>query len=192
MTNTSLLVCDGCGQAATSEHIAKRLLRLEWSTRYRPVHINTILLAGVSPSRDEEFFYSPSGQFAGEAANWLKVAGITVHDKAAEMVHAEFQRSGYFLTYILECPIENAQSVEISELLAGRIPAVLARIRRSLKPKQVALVSKEIAPFIEKFISAGLESALLLNAGKPFDFANTSGSELSQLREALKSGSGTH
>src|SRR5207253_8014232 len=55
MTNSITLVCDGCGQAATAEHIARRLQRLEWTTRYRPVHIHALLLGAFSPLRDEEF-----------------------------------------------------------------------------------------------------------------------------------------
>ena len=37
MTNLIALRCDGCGQAASPEHMARRLRRLEWTTRYRPV-----------------------------------------------------------------------------------------------------------------------------------------------------------
>src|SRR6266571_3195402 len=77
MTNSIALPCDGCGQAATAEHIARRLQRLEWTTRYRPVHIHTLLLGAYSPLRDEEFLYASDGEFGGEAAQILDAVGIS-------------------------------------------------------------------------------------------------------------------
>src|ERR1700740_33549 len=43
------LRCDGCGQKASEEHLTRGLRRLEWATRYRPVHIHTLLLGGFFP-----------------------------------------------------------------------------------------------------------------------------------------------
>src|SRR5439155_16458759 len=107
MTNSIALPCDGCGQAATAEHIARRLQRLEWATRYRPVHIHTLFLGSASPQKQEEFLYSPNGEFLGEAGALLEAAGVSTAGKTAEAVHAEFQRAGFFLTHVLECPVEN-------------------------------------------------------------------------------------
>src|SRR5882724_4729003 len=72
MTNTELL-CDGCGQQASSEHIAKRLQRLEWTTRYRPVHIGTVLLGAFVPGDDAVFLYAAPkpGGFLREDKNAL-------------------------------------------------------------------------------------------------------------------------
>jgi len=76
------LRCDGCGQASFSpQHIARRLQRLEWTTRYRPVHIATLLLGSVAPQSDAEFLYSPAGEWAGEAKALLAAAGVTVRRK---------------------------------------------------------------------------------------------------------------
>ncbi len=107
MTNPMALVCDGCGQAATAEHIARRLQRLEWTTRYRPVHIHTLLLGAFSPLRDGEFLYRSDGEFRGEAAQILEAVGISPAGKTRDAVHAEFQRAGFFLTHVLECPLED-------------------------------------------------------------------------------------
>src|SRR5207237_3475151 len=89
---------DGCGQRASAEHIARRLRRLEWATRYRPVHIHTLLLGGVAPREDAEFLYAPGGGFDGEAGDLLRATGISTAGKAAEAVHTEFQGAGFFLT----------------------------------------------------------------------------------------------
>jgi hypothetical protein len=50
------ILCDGCGQPATPEHIAERIHRLELATRYRPIHIQVLWLIlflthGVCTSR---------------------------------------------------------------------------------------------------------------------------------------------
>src|SRR6266850_418529 len=107
MTSSIELPCDGCGQIASTEHIARRLQRLEWATRYRPVHIQTLFLGSASPQRQEEFLYSLTGEFQGEAAALLEASGVSTAGKTADVVHAEFQRAGFFLAHVLECPVEN-------------------------------------------------------------------------------------
>jgi len=104
MTGSGLTTCDGCGQAGSAEHVARRLKRLEWATRHRPVHIHTLFLGAASPEAEAEFLYSPADEFRGEAAALLEVAGISAAGKSADAVLVEFQRRGYFLTHALECP----------------------------------------------------------------------------------------
>ncbi len=53
--NSTALRCDGCGQLASPEHIARRLQRLEWTTRFRPVHIGTLLLGATAPQNTSLF-----------------------------------------------------------------------------------------------------------------------------------------
>src|SRR5438309_9521348 len=106
MTNSIALRCDGCGQTASSAHTARRLQRLEWTTRYRPVHINTLVLGAFSPQEESDFLYPPGGEFHGEAALLLDALGISAVGKAADVVQAEFQRAGFFLTHVLECPLD--------------------------------------------------------------------------------------
>jgi len=184
MTIESLL-CDGCAQAASPEHIAHRLQRLEWTTRYRPVHIATLLLGAVSPRNDGDFLYS--GQFTGEAASLLEAAGIRKEDKAAETVLAEFQRGGYFLAHVLECPLgENADEAAAETLLAQRVQPVLARVRRSLRPKRTILFDQRLIPFLGRISGAELSCPVLLDAGKPFALDGGAGGDgCARLRTAL-------
>src|ERR1700689_1043208 len=84
MTTTDILLCDGCGQPASSEHIAKRLQRLEWTTRYRPLHIGTVLLGAFAPADDAEFLYAEGGEFAGEAKYVLASSGVSRNGKSVE------------------------------------------------------------------------------------------------------------
>jgi hypothetical protein len=182
----NLLPCDGCGQSASSEHIARRLQRLEWTTRYRPVHIGTLLLGGVSPQADEDFLYA--AQFHGEAAQLLQAVGISTTGKSPEAVLSEFQRGGFLLTHGLECPMDASQIVPESreDLLEQRLPQVITRIRRSLKPKRVVLISEAWIPLATRFSEVELGCALLSDAGKPFGLDSSDSSRaIQQLRQAL-------
>lgn len=186
--STVCLPCDGCGQPASPGHIARRLQRLEWTTRYRPVHIGTLLLSGVSPSDDGDFLYA--GKFGGEAAFLLDAAGVSTSGKTAEAVLSEFQRGGFFLTHVLECPMEIDGSAALTgeSLIQKRILAVITRIRRSLKPRRVLLISGVLGPSIADLSSAGLGCPLILQDGKPFALDSGSTETVMRLREALTSG----
>jgi hypothetical protein len=166
--NQTDLRCDGCGQPASPEHIARRLQRLEWTTRYRPVHIGTLLLGAVAPQDDSAFIYSPAGAWDGEARMLLTTAGVVQEGKSAEAILTEFQRRGFFLTHVLECPVEDGADSRIPELIGNRLPAVLTRIRRSLKPKRLAPISKWLEHFLPDLASGGLPFALLLDGEKAF------------------------
>jgi hypothetical protein len=186
ITPTNSLPCDGCGQSASPEHIARRLQRLEWATRYRPVHIGAILLGGVSPEADADYLYA--GKFEGEAGRLLEAIGISADGKPPEIVLSEFQRSGFFLAHVLECPLETGQLGDSSckALLDRRAAQVLTRIRRSLKPKRVVLISELLTPLTARFSSAEMGCPVLLDGGKPFGL-DSSGIPMAahHLREAL-------
>ena len=188
MTNSITLVCDGCGQAATAEHITRRLQRLEWTTRCRPVHIHTLLLGAFSPLRDEEFLYRSDGEFRGEAAQILEAVGISPAGKTRDAVHAEFQRAGFFLTHVLECPLEDEGNLQggIQAALRKRLAAVATRIRRSLKPKRVMAITEELAVVLDDIVAMDLRCPVLLDHGKPFLLESRPGENgAARLREAL-------
>src|SRR6267378_2593311 len=159
MANSSTLVCDGCGQIASAEHVARRLKRLEWATRYRPVHIHTLFLGAFSPHDEKDFLYAPGGEFQGEAALLLAALGISAAGKAAEAVHAA---------------------------LKNRLAAVATRIRRSLKPKRVMAVTAELALVLDDILAMDLGCPVLLDNGKPFRLEGRAGENgAARLREAL-------
>jgi len=188
MTNSITLVCDGCGQAATAEHITRRLQRLEWTTRCRPVHIHTLLLGAFSPLRDEEFLYRSDGEFRGEAAQILEAVGISPAGKTRDAVHAEFQRAGFFLTHVSECPLEDERNLKggIQAALKKRLAAVATRIRRSLKPKRVMAITEELAVVLDDIVAMDLGCPVLLDHGKPFLLESGPGENgAARLREAL-------
>jgi hypothetical protein len=193
-TRPSSLRCDGCGQAASPEHTARRLKRLEWTTRCRPVHIQALFLGGYSPVEERDFLYAPQGGFHGEAAALLSALGISTTGKTPETLQAEFQRAGFFLTYVLECPPEREATAagEAASLLAEHLPAAAARIRRSLKPKCVILVTEALGPIVENVLGLELGCPVLLDKGKPFGIdGGALKSVPARLREALGPGAGT-
>ena len=167
MTSTNLR-CDGCGQLSSPDHIARRLRRLEWTTRFRPVHISVLLLGAVAPQSDSHFLYSPAGNWNGESGALLAAAGIKPGGKAPEAVLSEFQRGGLFLAHVLECSLEQGQESGLAQLVRDRLPFLYARIRRSLQPKRLALISASLEPFLPDLVSANLPCALVLDQGGPF------------------------
>jgi len=192
MSNAIELPCDGCGQTASTEHFARRLRRLEWTTRYRPVHIHTLLLSALSPLRDEDFLYASGAEygaeFRGEAAQILDGVGISTAGKARDAVHAEFQRAGFFLTHVLECPLEAEGSLQADApaALKKRLAAVATRIRRSLKPKRVMAVTEELTAVLDDILAMDLGCPVLLDHGKPFLLESRTGENpVTRLQEAL-------
>ena len=175
MQETSkIILCDGCGQAAGPEHIARRLKRLENMTRCRPIHVQALFLGAVSPAKDAEHLYSSEGGFAGEGAALLRALGVNTLDRSVDATLAEFQRRGFLLAHVLDCAEENDNGSgegELRESLRRRIPATITRIRRSFKPKRVVLVGAELAEFVPQFTAANFDAALILRNGRPFHWS---------------------
>jgi len=68
-------------------------------------------------------------------------------------VHAEFQRAGFFLTHVLDVDRnESAPGLMLPSLMEHRLTPVAVRIRRSLKPKRVVLISRSLESILEKFV----------------------------------------
>ncbi|HXY23395.1 MAG TPA: hypothetical protein VEI73_02015 [Candidatus Acidoferrum sp.] len=188
MMDTRGLRCDGCGQPASAEHVARRLRRLEWATRYRPVHIGSLFLGAFSPRDEDEFLYAPGGKFTGEAGQLLRALEIAAEGKMAEAIHTEFQRAGCFLTHVLECPLENEQASAVGKeaLLKDRLPKLASRIRKSLKPRHVILVTEALTPVVQNLLTLDLGCSVMLDNGKPFELSGLkSRADFSRFRQKL-------
>jgi hypothetical protein len=187
MTTENLMRCDGCGQSASPEHITKRLQRLEWTTRYRPVHIGTLLLGAVAPRDDSDFLYATEGEFRGEAGIILEAAGLSRVGKSTDAVLTEFQRGGFFLIYAMDCPVEpGTDASALQRSLKGQSPAMLARIRRSLRPKRLVPIAEALDPALGAFDSANLGCGVVLDGGRSFNLDGASPEQsIERLRQAL-------
>lgn len=181
--------CDGCGQPASAEHIARRLRRLEWATRYRPVHIGTLLVGAIAPHSDADFLYAPSDEVSGEAGIILAATGLSANREAPETRLAEFQRHGFLLVHVLDCPLGGrlADAAEMQSLLMARIPAFMARVRRSLRPKRLIPISLSLEPVLSQFRQEELGCQILLDGGRPFALDGDARREeaIARLRQVL-------
>ena len=161
--------CDGCGQAASQEHIARRLKRLENMTRYRPIHVQALFLGATSPVDDCDHLYSAAETFHGEGAEALRALGVEQGGRSVAETLASLQRMGILLTHVLDCPV--ADEAARREALQARLPATLARIRRSYKPKRLVVVGAELAGCVTQITGANLDAVVVLRNGQPFEWA---------------------
>ena len=156
------IVCDGCGQTATPEHLTRRFKRLEDTTRFRPVHIQTVFLSDVSPAIEAEFLYSQTAEpFQGEALALLAALQMKPEGTSRGSLLVEFQRRGSLLAHVLECPAENCEARNVQALLDARLAAAITRLKRSLRPKRVVLFAAALAPYAERLRRAGLEAEII-------------------------------
>jgi hypothetical protein len=170
MSTPSLILCDGCGQTASLDHIARRLRRLEWTTRFRPVHISVLLLSAFPPQSDTEFLYAAPAVFQGDAARLLEALDVPHAGKAADAVLSDFQHRGFLLVHAIDCPpnSESDKLAEVQVLLKARLSTLFTRVRRSLKPKRAVLVTELLEPLVDRFSESNLGCPVLLDNGKPF------------------------
>jgi hypothetical protein len=167
------LDCDGCGLLASPQHIADRLGRLELCTRFRPVHISVLFVTLAPPVSPEDEFYAPveSKEFTEPFLEALGIHSSTDQDSpesAAHEIHsarlAEFQRGGYYLAYLSECPIP--ETVEPTASTIARLaPTLIRRIRFNYRPKQIAPLGQELFPLVELLRIAGIGPILPLDQG---------------------------
>jgi hypothetical protein len=156
------LICDGCGQTADQQHIARRLKRLENMTRYRPIHVQALFLAAVSPAADADHLYSAENEFRGEGLALLRALGIDSIGRPRESVLADFQRRGYLLTHVWQCPDESDGAKTGRESLEKRLAVSAVQIRRSLKPKKLVLLGRELDPVVENLLKETLGAELVV------------------------------
>jgi hypothetical protein len=169
---SELLPCDGCGQLASPDHLTRRFQRLEWTTRFRPIHIHTVFLSGISPAIREEFLYAGAAEgFRGEALALLNAIGMETAGKSPEAVLTEFQRRGYFLAHVLECPLDSAEQDELDVLLRKRLPSAVIRLKKSLRPKRVMPISGLLGAYVGQLRASGLDAELLLDEDLPFELS---------------------
>jgi hypothetical protein len=170
---------------ASDEHVARRFRRLELATRFRPIHIQLLILVEAPPPRMEDYFYFISGASSERGGlsrvlfdELMGALGIRAEGKNDETCLAEFQRQGLFLADCLECPVEyvvpgvreGAARANASDLSHRFGPTIVKRILHSYKPKHVVLLStrtRHLIPFLEQ---AGLRDRLLLYQGLPLHF----------------------
>jgi hypothetical protein len=89
---------------------------------------------------------------------------------------------------VLECPLENEQAsvAERTALLLEHLPKLASRIRRSLKPRRVILVTEALSPIVQNLLTLDLGCPVMLDNGKPFGLGGSgSGPEFLRVRQKL-------
>jgi hypothetical protein len=146
-----------------------------------------VLLGAYSPDADSDFLYSETAEITGEAKNVLAACGINTSGKTKEAILSEFQRGGFLLGYVLECPLEpeSRKAAAVAALLQARLPAFLARLRRSFQPKRVASISSKLDPLFAGLTEKDLGCTLVSDGGKSFAFDGADPEkEIERLRQA--------
>lgn len=168
-------ICDGCGAPVDATHIRQRIARLELATRFRPIHIQVLLLDAAPPAKLEDYFYRPS-QDPGERSTpsrmfFDELAKCTGHVPPAhateETTLGEFQKRGFFLAYAVECPVESPS--ELAAALDRLASTVVLRVNSSYKPKFLAPISRDLHLLLPLLQLKGWNEHLILNNGEPFD-----------------------
>jgi hypothetical protein len=188
-TSPNYLPCDGCGLPASPEHIAERVRRLELSTRFRPVHIGVLFVALAPPVRPEDDFYGPaeSKECFDPFLEALEISSSTgtstpgLDSHVADTARlAEFQRRGYYLAYLSECPIpENREPA--ASTIARLGPTLIRRIRFNYRPKHIAPLGQELFPLVELLKVAGIGPILTLDQGLTLPTPRTGNREWMEL-----------
>lgn len=168
-------ICDGCGAAVDEAHIRQRIERLELATRFRPIHIQVLLLDAAPPAALEDYFYRPAANLNERSVAsrmfFDELAKCTGHaagaDTSEESLLAEFQKRGYFLAYAVECPV--ASSSELAAAIDRMASTVVLRVNNSYKPKLLAPISRDLHPLLPLLQLKGWSDKLLLHEGEPFD-----------------------
>jgi hypothetical protein len=180
---STVIVCDGCGLPASAEHVAERIKRLELATRYRPIHINLLFVLLQPMPRVEDDFYGPPELrdffdllmgALGISADLAKPR--TAQDRSAPYVSQllEFQRRGYFLAYLSECPAKppspatpSAEESAARDCVSRLAPTFIKRIQFNYKPKNVALLGTHLQPLAEILGRSDVGPLMLLDHGRP-------------------------
>jgi hypothetical protein len=167
-------ICDGCGAQADDAHIRRRIERLELATRFRPIHIQVLLIDAAPPARPEDYFYHAAADREGRSAasrNYfdeiVKCSGLMISPEMnEESTLAEFQHRGFYLAHASECPGEAAD--ELGESLERLGPVMIRRVEKSYKPKYIVLLSASLGILIPQFERIAMRGRLILDHGMPF------------------------
>jgi hypothetical protein len=153
--------------------MAARVQLLELATRFRPIHIDVLFVALEPMPRLEDDFYRPpeSRSFFDPFLSALDIfpeAGKPSREangSEADIARLlEFQRKGYYLTYLSECPLLVRSDANVAHECISRLaPTLVKRIRFNYKPKHIALLGTNLQPLIEVFGQAGMGPLLDFN-----------------------------
>lgn len=167
-------ICDGCGMDVDARHIHERIERLELATRFRPIHIQVLLLDGAPPLRMEDYFYQTAKDHSIQMRSsaqyreqLFKCAGLVPNvGVSEEALLTDFQRTGFFLAHAVECPVEGDGM--FADAIHDLSATVVKRLQYSYRPKRIALLFQPGEALMSALEKGGLSDRLILERGQPF------------------------
>jgi len=160
-------VCDGCAGEVDESHIRRRIERLEMAARFRPIHIQVLLLGDAPPTSIEDYFYRLPIQGEARASSAIRsigeiLAAAGIEEEAAmdtKAALADFQRRGFYLADAVECPVTPE---ELDERVSRLAPTIIKRIKFSYRPKYVAVVGVAAQRLIPVFKECAVAQKLVM------------------------------
>ncbi len=153
----------------------RRIARLEWASRFRPIHITTLFLMPAPSAAQEDHFYHPGSMPKDPAAcalfeDLLTACGIDPITTDKEALLRQFQHGGFFVAEAVECPAEPEDQADFGALLSRLMPTLERRIRYSYRPKSVLLLSDQMGG-VAQALSTRLDAEVLLWQAEPVGLA---------------------
>jgi hypothetical protein len=211
MTSTSekaavnILLCDGCGQPSIPGHSGARIARLEWATRFRPIHIQALFVSEAPQASAGKDIYEGAESDQSNASSFPSsavqdyAALLDGLDIAGENFLArlnEFQRRGFYLAFLVECALASsgqsvssreAASANSAERCASFGPTLIKRIKFSYRPKHTVVLSAALRPLVSMLEEAGLGQSLILDDGNPFELPHSGDTSARNFQSAWQS-----
>jgi len=98
-------LCGRVREAASAEHIARRLQRLEWTTGNGQRHISTLFLGAISKHQNEkDFLYAPEENFREKRRCCCEAGRNLPRTERQQRADAHGVSARDFSGPLLECP----------------------------------------------------------------------------------------
>ena len=132
------------------------------------------VIDAAPPARFDDYFYRAAADRAQRSPDsrayfdaLVQCAGVTSDRTLNEAsALAEFQRHGFFLIGVVECPLGHL--LDPPQAVHRAAPILLRRITVSYRPKSDALLSPLTHPLVAVLQESEWAPRLILDGGKPF------------------------
>ncbi len=168
-----MAICEGCGARVDEAHVQRRKDRLALAARFRPTQIKVLVLDSAPRGPEEDYFYRAAKDRSVRSLaarmyfeELVKAMGTTITRIDENLCLHEFRKNGFFLSYAVECPIENHG--ELHNALRKLAPTIVKRVQYFLQPAYIVPISKATEELIRLFGLVGWGDRLVLDKGGPF------------------------
>lgn len=154
-------------------HVQRRKDRLDLAARFRPTQIKVLILDSAPRGPEADYFYlaAKDRSVRSVAARMyfdelVKTMGNAITRIDEILCLNEFRKYGFFVSYAVECPIENRG--ELHNALRKLAPTIVKRVQYFLQPAYIVPISQATQELIRLFGLVGWGDRLVLDKGGPF------------------------